>query len=75
MKKYIGILFIVVLLVIGFFVFPMNKPKRVAANVIFNEAGKYRSPAKDIFVEIIEVEGGKLKFSFYKQKKNRKCPE
>jgi hypothetical protein len=70
MKKLIGVVFIVALLVIaGFIVFREPAPKRIAANLVFKETGIYRSPVGDCLVDISVVEGGKLKFLVYRQNK------
>jgi hypothetical protein len=70
MKKIIGLVFVVALLVIaGFLVFREPAPKRIAANVVFKEIGKYASPVGDCLVEVSVVEEGKLKFFVYRQMK------
>jgi hypothetical protein len=70
MKKLIGEVFIVALLVIaGFLVFQEPAPKRIAANVVFKEIGIYASPVGDCLVEVSVVDEGKLKFFVYRQMK------
>jgi hypothetical protein len=70
MKKFIELALVAVLIVVGFLVFGMNKPRRVAANVIFNEVGEYVSPAGDSSsVEVFENDKGKLEFILYHQMK------
>lgn len=68
MKQLIGILLSVGLIIIMFLVFWGSKSKRVAANVIIEKPGRYRSPTGNYFVNIWEEEEGKLKYGFYQQK-------
>ena len=75
MKQLIGVLLGVGLIVVMFLVLRGSAPKtratnvpRVAANVIIEEPGRYRSLTGDYFVDIWEEEEGKLKYRFYRQR-------
>jgi hypothetical protein len=73
MKKIIGLVFIVVLIVIaGYLVFREPAPTRIAANVVFKEIGIYASPVNDCLVEVSVVDEGKLKFRVYRQSKGQR---
>jgi hypothetical protein len=67
MKTLIGSLVGMVLLCIVLLVIHNRTPHRMAANVLIEETGRYRSPGGDCFVDLWEENKGQLKFLVYKE--------
>jgi hypothetical protein len=68
MKRLIGVAFCVVLLILASLIIRGQIPKRVAADVLIEEAGQYRSPNGVCLVDVWEENEGELKFFVYQQK-------
>lgn len=68
MKKLIGAALGAALLCIVILVIRCLEPKRVAANVLIEESGRYRSPTGKGLLNIWEEKEGELKFFVYHQK-------
>lgn len=68
MKKLIGAVLCVSLLGIVLLVIRCLEPKRVAANVLIEKTGRYRSPNGKMHLDIWEENEGELKFFVYRQK-------
>jgi hypothetical protein len=67
MKKLIAVVLGMAMLCIAILVIRSAAPKSVAANVLIEKAGRYRSPDGSFLVDMKEEDGGKLSFVFYRQ--------
>jgi hypothetical protein len=71
MKTLIAVLLGLAMFCIAILVIRSAAPKCLAANVLIEKAGQYRSPDGSCVVNMKEEDGGKLSFVFYRQDKGR----